>query len=213
MKTHIVPTVTAYDLHEYRRQIELFSSFTKRLHIDLMDGIFAPSKSPDIDKLWLPRNVVCDVHVMFRKPFDQLEKLRDLNPACIILQAEADSDSVHRSIETLKKTKIRFGISLLQETQVTEPQVMEYITKADYVLVFSGHLGFHGGVADISLLHKVQEIRNINDTCEIAWDGGINKDNAHELVDAGVTVLNIGASIAKSADPERSYIEFEKLVD
>ncbi len=50
----ICPTVTAYDPHEYREQMERVEPFAKRIHIDLMDGHFAPTKSPGLKHVWWP---------------------------------------------------------------------------------------------------------------------------------------------------------------
>ena len=203
----IAPTITAFDLHEYRAQMDRITPFAKRIHIDLMDGIFAPTKSPDIDKLWLPEEIVCDVHVMYQHPFHQLKKLLAMNPAMLIIQAEADRQSVEDFIKHVKKTRVRLGISLLSETSPQEVHVKKLIKQADYVLIFSGHLGYHGGSADLALLEKVGQIHEINPLAEIGWDGGINMNNVHALVGGGIDVLNVGSGIQKALHPKTAYIE------
>lgn len=208
----IAPTVTAYDIHEYRSQMEHACSFASRIHVDLMDGIFAPTKSPDIDKIWLPENIVCDIHIMYQHPFHQLRKLLRLDPHMIIIQAEADPASVDDFIKHIKKTKVLLGLALLEETSPLEPRVSELIKKADYVLIFSGHLGYQGSKADLGNLKKVEQITAINPKVEIGWDGGINKDNIHELSISGIDVLNIGGSIQKMPDPAGAYAMLEGIL-
>lgn len=208
----VVPTVTAYDLHEYRQQIELVSRFAKRIHLDLMDGQFAPVHSPDIDRLWVPHGVQVDVHLMFQHPSRVIKKVLALAPSLIIMQAEANQDSVKQAIEGLKKTKTKVGVSLLADTEVNSKCAQWAIAQADYVLVFSGHLGYHGGVADLNLLSKVKQIHLINSVCEIGWDGGITTDNALHLRNGGIDVLNVGSAIHRSADPEKAYQTLRSLV-
>jgi pentose-5-phosphate-3-epimerase len=204
----IAPTVTAIDLHDYRAQMERAVSFAECVHVDLMDGIFAPTKSPDIDALWLPTGKIRkDMHVMFQHPFHQLKKLLRLGPDMIIIQVEADKESVDNFVKHIKKTRVRLGVALLAPTRPTESRVAELIKKADYVLIFSGHLGYQGSKSDLGLLSKVEEIKSINPNAEIGWDGGICLENARKLADGGVNVLNIGGAIQKSADPLKSYKE------
>lgn len=209
----IAPTVTTYDIHEYRAQMEMAVSFAGRIHVDLMDGIFAPTTSPDIDKIWLPSGVMCDIHIMYQHPFHQLRKLLALNPHMVIIQAEADRQSVDDFIKHIKKTKVKVGLALLAETWPTDPRVAELIKKCDYVLIFSGHLGYQGSVADLGLLDKVELIKRINPAVEIGWDGGINEDNIQAIQQGGIDVLNVGGSIQKQPDPRHAYEKLVKLLD
>ncbi len=206
----IIPTVTAYDLHEYRRQVEAVLPFAERIHIDLMDGIFAPTKSPDINKIWLPEGIVCDIHLMFQHPGRVIESLLKLNPSLIIIQAEADSMSVGEAIELIRKSDTKLGIALLADTRVYTAR--ECLDRSDHALVFSGHLGHHGGKADLKLLDKVAEIHKSWPEIEVGWDGGISPDNAAELASGGVDALNTGAAIQKADDPLAAYNRLNDLV-
>ena len=201
----ICPTVTAYDLHEYRTQLERIAEFSDRVHIDLMDGIFAPTISPDIGKLWFDRRVQTDVHIMFQHPDKQIKKILLHNPSLIIVQAEANRESVIRSIAGLKKTKVRVGLSLLPTTDPNDEFVSECLKRVDHVLIFSGKLGYHGGKADLKLLKKIEDIRKIKPLVEIGWDGGINDKNVRELAKGGVDVLNVGGYIQKSTNANEAY--------
>lgn len=204
----ICPTVTAFDLHDYREQIQRLLPFSKRVHIDLMDGDFAPTKSPSLDQIWLPHELICDLHVMYRHPMDCLEQLIKMKPNMVIVQVEADVHHMHFAAE-LHKHDIETGLAILQDTPVAN--VEQIMHSFDQVLVFSGNLGYHGGQADLKLLEKVRDIRIHHPDVEIAWDGGINADNAKQLIDAGVDVLNVGGFIQKSDDALRAYTALERV--
>src|SRR3989344_640873 len=90
----ICPTVTAFDPHEYRLQIERIAAFTTRVHLDLMDGEFAPSKSPNLDQIWWPHSMQADIHLMYQRPMDFLDQLKKLNPRMVIIHNEADVNHV-----------------------------------------------------------------------------------------------------------------------
>lgn len=205
----ICPTVTAYNLHEYRSQIELLEPFAKRLHIDLMDGEFAPTKSPDLDTIWWPESVTADVHLMYQRPAPYLEQLIKLKSSLVIIHAEAEVDHADFAAK-LQAAGIKAGLGLLQKTTVDD--IAPLLSHFDHVMIFSGNLGHHGSEADLSHLDKVRAIREQYPDIEIAWDGGITDQNAKELVDAGVDTLNVGGFIHKSQDPQAAYKQLESVV-
>ncbi len=199
--TAVCPTVTAYEPHEYREQIERIAPFAHRIHIDLMDGQFTETKSPAIDQIWLPDDIVCDVHLMYQHPVDAIASLVGLNPALIVVHAEADD--AEAAVVAIQQAGIAAGVAVLADTTISS--LGGIIEQADHVLIFSGHLGYHGGEADLALLDKVAQVRKRNARAEIAWDGGINDQNASQLIAGGVSVLNVGGFIQNAPDPATAY--------
>jgi ribulose-phosphate 3-epimerase len=206
----ICPTVTAFDPHEYRAQIERLVPFARRVHIDLMDGEFAPSKSPALAEVWWPDELIADIHLMYQRPMEQLNTLIKLKPNLVVIHAEAEADFSDFAVK-LHAAGIKVGLALLQDTSVE--QAAAILPDFDHVLVFSGNLGYHGGEADLRLLDKVRELRERYPQIEISWDGGISDHNAKQLVDAGVNVLNVGGFIQKSPQPEKAYSKLEELLN
>ena len=205
----IAPTITAYDLVEYSRQIKRVEGFAKIIHIDLMDGEFAPTKSPDIAKLWWPHHVKADIHLMYQNPMDYIDQLIKLKPRMVVIHNEAHVHHMHFAAE-LHKAGILAGLAVLKDTPIEYAyQVMHSF---DHVLIFSGNLGYHGGEADLRLIDKVKKVREHHPDAEIGWDGGINADNAKQLVDGGVDVLNVGGFIQKSDDPASAYAKIKAVI-
>jgi ribulose-phosphate 3-epimerase len=198
----IAPTVTAYEPHEYREQIERLASFAKRIHIDLMDGVFAPTKSPGVEQAWWPDSIEADIHLMYQKPMDEIDHLIKIKPSLVVVHFEAELDHAVFTAR-LHEAGIRVGLALLQDTSVET--AFEALALYDHAQVYSGNLGRHGGHADLNLLDKVREIREKFPQIEISWDGGINDQNAKVLVEAGVQVLNTGGFISKAPDPAEAY--------
>src|SRR5579884_2427018 len=188
----ICPTITAGDPHEYRRQMEKVAPFSQRLHIDIMDGQLAPTISLPINSLWWPDNLLVDIHVMFQRPGDYLDQLIKLNPSLVIIHDEADVDT-DEVTNILHENHIKAGLAILPDTLAEA-----ILTKAkafDHLLVFGGHLGYHGGRADLSQLTKVSQLRANYPDKEIGWDGGLNLDNCRQIAQAGANVLNVGSYI------------------
>lgn len=206
----ICPTVTAFDTHEYRTQLERVASFAPRIHVDLMDGEFAPTKSPELAQIWLAENVECDVHIMYKRPQDYLAQLIALKPSLVIVQAESDCD-IPKFATDLREAGIKTGISVLQDTKITD--VAYLFPHVQHLLIFSGDLGHFGGHADLGLIGKIAEAKALHAMLEIGWDGGINLDNCQELAAAGVDVLNVGGAIQKAENPQEAYATMVSKTD
>lgn len=205
----ICPTIDAFSTEDYRKQIEQVQSFADTIHIDLMDGDFAPVASPALEDVWWPYHIQADIHLMYRTPMDYVQQLIALKPHMVIVHAEASVHHMHFAAE-LHKHGIKAGLALLQETPVDN--VTQIMHSFDQVLIFSGHLGYQGGVIDLGLLEKVYQVREYYRDIEIAWDGGVNDENIQTVVDGGVTVLNVGGFIQKSVDPQSAYDTLKTIV-
>jgi len=178
------------------------SQFATRIHIDLADGQFAPTKTIPIDQVWWPGGVRADLHVMYQKPFEHYKTYLSLGPQMVIIHAESDGNFVPFA-ELMHRHGIEVGVALKSETPVSLIRpAMDWI---DYVLVFSGDLGHFGGQADLALLDKVKMLRQLKPQLEIGWDGGINNTNAKALAMGGVDVLNVGGFIQHASDPRMAY--------
>lgn len=198
----ICPTVTAFNEHDYKEQILRLKPFAERIHIDLMDGEFAPTVSPSLDRIWWPHELRADIHLMYQNPMDYLDVLIRLKPRMVVIHNEAHVHHMHFAAE-LHRHDILTGLALLHDTPVE--YAYQIMHSFDHILVFSGDLGHHGGHADIGLLDKVAKIRAHHPDAEIGWDGGINDEVAPLLIAAGVQVLNVGGFIQKADDPAKMY--------
>lgn len=205
----VCPTVLAAEPHEFREQMERVMPFAGRVQIDLMDGEFAPTKSIELEKVWWPQSTTADIHLMYQRPNDQLGLLVKLRPHLVIIHSEASVDHMHFAAE-LHRYGIQAGIAILKETPVE--WVERLLPSFDHLLIFSGDLGRFGGEADLGLLDKAKKAKRLNPDIEIGWDGGINADNAAELAENGVDVLNVGGFIQRASNPHGAYATLEALI-
>jgi ribulose-phosphate 3-epimerase len=204
----ICPTVTALDTHDYRTQVERLEPFCERLHIDVMDGVFAPTTSPGLHQVWWPDSVIADIHLMYQDPMSQIDQLIKLRPNLVIVHHEATLDA-RVFADQLHQHGIKVGLAILSNTPVE--QISQTIHSFDHVLVFSGDLGKHGGTADLSLLGKIPIIREYYPDIEVGWDGGVNDQNVHDLIAGGVDVLNVGGFIGNATDPSEAYAKLKAI--
>lgn len=206
----ICPTVTAESVGEYDDQVHQLESFAERVHLDFMDGAFAPSKSPDLSVIKPPSKFLFDLHVMYQNPQDYLKDIIHLKPHLVVVHAESTVD-YKKMADELHRNGIKFGIALLQKTPVKT--VAPLLGSLDHVLVFSGNLGYQGGSkVDVHLVTKVKELRKLKPKIEIGWDGGVNDKNIKFLATVGVNVINVGGFIQKSDNPKAAYQKLEQAL-
>lgn len=202
----ICPTILASDKADFDEQIKRVS-FAPRLQLDFMDGDFAPTKSIDLEEARWPESTKADLHLMYRKPEDYLDVILKQKPNLVIIHAEADVDLMDFA-QKLHEGGIKAGLCILPETQISD--VSDVLLDYDHLLIFGGNLGYLGGNADLTQAKKAREAKRINPNIEVGWDGGINDQNAKQLVNDGIEVLNVGGFIQKSEDPQTAY---KKLID
>ncbi len=205
----ICPAVLATNPKSYNKQLVEVATFADRLHLDVMDGQFAPTRSPELGDVVLPTDKVIDFHVMYEDPLEILDELIACKPHLVIVHAEAQG-SFATIAQKLHDHGIKAGVALLAKTPIDTIQpALELI---DHVLVFSGELGKFGGEADLKLADKAEWCKEMKPGIEVGWDGGVDDINARELVEAGVDVLNVGGFIQKAKNPKESYQRLQNLI-
>lgn len=206
----IVPTILTDSKVDYRLQVERINVFTRRVQIDITDGVFAPTRTLDITNVWWPRNWETDLHLMVAKPSDHVDTILKLDPSLCILHAETNED-LRPIFETLKKHHIKAGLALLPST--FPGNVESYIKMVDHVLIFAGQLGAQGAKADLMQMEKIPLVRAIQPEVEIGWDGGANLSNVRALAHADLDVINVGSVISKAENPAAVFDELVAEID
>lgn len=206
----VVPAVLAESKAEYRQQIERINNFSRRVHIDVSDGNFAPATTLDVSNIWWPKEWKADIHLMALRPSEHLDIILKLHPSLCILHAEAQEDLLP-IFATLRQNDIRTGLALLPTTY--PGLVKQYIDYVDHVLVFAGQLGVQGSPADMMQMEKIGIVRSMKPELEIGWDGGANKLTMRALAHADLDVINVGSALSKVENPTEAYHELVAEID
>ena len=206
----IVPAILTNDKQDYRAQIERINTFTRRVQIDVTDGVFAPHPTLDITNIWWPKNWQADLHLMMARPSEHLDIVMKLEPSLCILHAEASED-LTPIFNSLKNAGIRTGLALLPSTY---PGIVKpYIDMVDHVLIFAGQLGAQGAPADLMQMEKIPLVRAMKPELEIGWDGGANMSNVRALAHADLDVINVGSASSTAAEPASVFQELVSEID
>lgn len=209
----ISPAVLAESTEAYRHDLERAASLSDRIQIDLADGKFASNKTINLAQVYWPEHVRADLHIMHQNPLEHLPTLVAMGPDLVIFHAESEGinrDSLDDARVQLETAGTRIGLALLPQTSVED--VSDLLTYMDHVLIFTGELGHYGGELQTECLEKITAAKKVNKEIEVGVDGGINADNAGEIVSAGADVLNVGGYLQKADDPVKAYAKLESVI-
>jgi ribulose-phosphate 3-epimerase len=214
----IVPSILSADFARLGDEIaKVEHGGAGMLHVDVMDGHFVPNITlgpPVVESIRKVTRSFLDVHLMITDP-DRY--------APLFVEAGADQVSVHyeaathldRTIRNIQSLGARAGVVLNPATPVG---VLEDILDvADYVLVMSVNPGFGGQKFIANSLNKVRRLdrtrRERGLPFRIEIDGGVNVDNAAEIVRAGCDWLVAGSAVFHSADSASAVRDLQQAAD
>lgn len=175
------------------------------LHLDIMDGRFVPNISfglPVVEQICSATDKFCDVHLMIVEPEKYIQAFKEAGADQISVHIEA-CPHLHRVLEQIHGLGIKAGIAVNPHTPISLLQ--DIIQHADVVNLMSVNPGFGGQRFIEHTYVKIRELRQMIDDkgldTLIQIDGGVTRDNAGALFEAGVNVLVAGSSVFKAEDP------------
>ena len=207
----LAPSILAADFSRLGEQVKAAEEAgADYIHIDVMDGHFVPNITigplivracKRVTKLPL------DVHLMIEEPERYLETFAEAGADILTLHAEA-TPHVHRALQVVRESGTRAGLALNPVTPLEI--VKEALPYLDLALVMSVNPGFGGQAfieATIRRLRTVREwIDELNPNCELEVDGGIDRNTAPRVVEAGANVLVAGSAIFSGMDSVQENI-------
>lgn len=201
----ILPAILEPTIERVHEKLKLLEGLVATAHIDIMDGVFVPTKTDFLpgDLLRLETSLALELHLMVAEP----EKVaahwgRASHVARVLVHAEAvnDIDTIADQIHEMNKqvgVVINIGTSLSALGNVI-PHSQE--------VQFMGirRVGFGGEHFEESILSVIRELRRAS-RVPISVDGGVNAETAPMCVKAGATRLVVGSYLF--SDPSRKEMQ------
>lgn len=171
---------------------KLDSTSIDMLHIDIMDGLFVPNKTWNIQEIsnLLENTKRKDIHLMVNDVYKYVDDFKVLKPNNITFHYEAVSNIVE-TINYIKSLNIKAGMSIKPNTSIDE--IKPYLKYLDLVLVMSVEPGMGGqkfienSVNKINTLYELRLRNNYRYLIEV--DGGINNTTAKLCNKADILVI------------------------
>jgi ribulose-phosphate 3-epimerase len=208
----LAPSILSADFTRLGVQIaEVARAGADYIHVDVMDGHFVPNitiGAPVVAAIRPLTSLPLDVHLMIEHPERYIPEFVHAGADIITVHVEA-SPHLQSTIELIKKLGVKAGVSVNPPTPLSA--VDEFIHHVDLVLVMSVNPGFGGQSFIPETLPRIENMRKILDarglSAELEVDGGINADNAPEIVKAGANVLVAGNSVFRAEDGISSALQ------
>jgi len=210
--TKLAPSILSADFARLGEQIdEITRAGADYIHVDVMDGHFVPNitiGAPVVASIRAVTGLPLDVHLMIEHPERYISQFAQAGADIITVHVEASSH-LHATIRLIRELGARAGVSINPPTPLGV--VEEFLPHVDLVLVMSVNPGFGGQPFIPETLPRIESIRKILDArglgAELEVDGGINADNALEIVKAGATVLVAGNSVFRAREGIRGAMK------
>ena len=210
MKKNIYISVSTDPIKEYQKIIDYaqeMQGYADFLHCDIMDGKFVENVTYD-DQLVYNINqhslIMLDVHLMCDEPLKSLDNYIKAGANIITVHYEAfkDKNDIILAVNKIKQSDVLAGLSIKPDTSVNEVKV--YVHDFDVILVMSVEPGASGQKFMPEAIDKVRELNelrtNNNYKYKIEVDGGVNAENAKDLIEAGADMLVSGSYVYKTHD-------------
>lgn len=153
-----------------------------------------------------------EIHLMVKPADGVLAAYAGAGGDLITFHPEASED-VHRTVLGLKERGCKVGLAVAPDEplRVLDPLLDEI----DEVLVTWVSPGPDGKGVDPGALRKIralrEHIRAAGVEVTISVDGGVDVDNAAELVDAGADTLVVGAAMCRSTDRAATIVALKGM--
>ena len=208
----IAPSILSADFTRLGEQVlEVQAAGVDRIQIDVMDGRFVPNitfGTQAVASLRPLTHLTLEVHLMVEPPEDFIGPFAEAGADTIIVHQEA-TPHLHRAIQHIHSLGKKAGVAINPSTPAL--LLSEIIGSLDLVLVMTVNPGFGGQEFIMETLPKIREVRRQIDemdlTCEVEVDGGINHETAPLAVEAGADVLVAGSSVFGSNDGVAAAIQ------
>ena len=203
--TIIAPSILSADFSKLGEEIKAVEEAgAEWLHIDVMDGHFVPNITigiPVVKSIRKVTDLFFDVHLMIENPERYIESFASAGADGITIHVEACKDPIS-VLKAIGENKCKAGISLKPATPLdTVKDILDHI---DILLIMTVNPGFGGQKFMPEVLPKIRDARKLIDESGLdillEVDGGICKDNAKMVREAGADVLVSGSFVFRSDD-------------
>jgi ribulose-phosphate 3-epimerase len=201
----IAPSILSADLGRLAEEIrDAEAGGADWIHVDVMDGRFVPNITLGpvvVEGARRATSLPLDVHLMIVEPERYVEAFAKAGADVISVHVEACTH-LQRTLSEIRRMGKRAGAVLNPHTP---EDVLRYVLDdLDLVLLMTVNPGFGGQSFLPAVLPKIAAVRKMIDASgraiDLEVDGGVTRENARRVVEAGARVLIAGSAVFGQKD-------------
>lgn len=220
MNKKISPSLMCADFFKLDECIKIFeNSDIDMIHIDIMDGSFAPNYTlgTDIIKaLKVRTKIPLDIHLMIDNPESKLNWFAFGENDYVSVHYES-TRHLNKAITLIKERNAKAIVAINPATSIS---VLENVLDdIDGILIMTVNPGFAGQKLIKSTLKKIKNLREYLDKSgythiEIEVDGNVSFENARLMNEAGANIFVAGSSsvFARNSTVNENINKLKKIL-
>jgi ribulose-phosphate 3-epimerase len=229
----IIPAILERDFNEIKNKLSVLRDRVKTVQLDLCDGIFVPhqtwpyasggAEDRDFSQIMneeegMPywQEFDFELDLMVKDAMENFDIYMKLGPKRMIfhLGAQKSLEDFEQFLEGLDmyiRENVQMGLAFGPEADLET--VARLANKVDFLQCMGiDHSGRQGEKFDLKVLENIKFLKNKLPGITISVDGGVNLENAEEILKAGAERLAVGSGIWRSPDPIGALQDFQSLV-
>ena len=214
----LAPSVLSADFANIGLELEkIEKAGAEYVHIDVMDGHFVPNISvgiPFVKSIRKASNLVFDVHLMISEPGRYADGFIDSGADIVNIHSEANGN-ITEILRHIRARGKKAGLTIKPRTPAEA--VFPFLPLLDLILIMTVEPGFGGQKMIPECLEKVEKIRAWADKLklspDIEVDGGIDLNNAADVVKRGANVIVAGSAVFNNKGVEKNVTAFKKIFE
>lgn len=197
--SEIIPAINTDTFEDVLARLKKIETLAEWVHIDVADGTLTPNviwhHAPELLGVATPLKI--EVHLMLDHIDVCYQEWLLPTVARLIIHAEASHDP-SLVIDKIKQAGKEVIMGIMPEThwEKTRP----FWNKINGILLLSVSPGYAGQKMNDNTIEKIKALHEACPRCIIGVDGGVNAENAKELVSAGAERLAAASAIWKQDD-------------
>ncbi|HUD44294.1 MAG TPA: hypothetical protein VMR41_01995 [Patescibacteria group bacterium] len=206
----LLPGILEKEQSNISQKITAVSSFSKEIHIDLIDGKFAQNSTfadPEFFKQFT-KDIFFELHMMVDNPVQYLKPWADAGFKRFIGHIEKMPDID----EFIAQTQLVGEVGLAIDAKTPLDNLKINFDDIDNILIMTVNAGQSGQQFMPECLEKVKKLRE-QTLIPLTVDGGINEETLVNSAKAGANRFITTSALFESKDPKKTYENLIKLAE
>jgi len=203
---YINPSILNANLDDLENEISRVASTSDLLHLDIMDNIFVPNFTFNLERAFEIINfskLPVDAHLMINNPDEIAPLYAENGCTSVTFHFEAVND-VDNTIKDIRSNGAKVGLAIKPATKFAD--IEKWIEEIDMLLIMTVEPGFGGQSFMHEQMPKVTQARTfieklLRNKPKLQIDGGVSLETIAEAANAGANCFVAGSAVYKSDNP------------